>query len=63
MSGRFTIELNGLLYAVTWEEHQVTGKAKINITPKPREQWVDEYIRASVRGEINKKYQHETGGF
>jgi len=56
-SGHFTIELSGTEYAVTWKEDHVTGKAKVNITPKPRERWVDEYIRQSVRGEINRKYE------
>lgn len=58
--GKFTIEINGLQYAVTWSECQVTGKAKINIQPKPRERWIDEMIRQSVRGEINKQYE-QTG--
>jgi hypothetical protein len=56
-SGHFTIELNGLSYAVTWKENQVTGKAKINIQPKPRQRWIDEMIRQTVRGEINKRYE------
>lgn len=57
MKNCFNIELNGLQYAVTWTECQVTGKAKIEIQPKPRQRWIDEMIRQTVRGEINKRYE------
>lgn len=58
--GKFTIEINGLQFRVTWTENQVTGKAKIKISPTPRERWIDEMIRQSVRGEINKQYEAES---
>ena len=57
MNNSFNIQISGLQYNVTWIECPVTGKAKINIQPKPRQRWINEMIRQTVRGEINKRYE------